>query len=333
MSKILVTGAAGHVGTNLVRALVARGQTVRALVHKDTRALEELDVETVQGDVRDAKSLVKAFSGVELVFHTAAHLTIYEGEWEQLEAVNIQGTKNVVKACQGSGVRRLVHFSSIEALMDTPHDSPMDETRPLALGPEHLPYPRAKAMGETIVRQAIEQGLDGVIVYPTAIVGPNDYRLGLTNTGFLTLLQGKVPVLIEGGFDWVDVRDVASGALLAAEKAPKGGRYILGGQRASVLELARLGQEIAGSPAPRVVLPLWMMQAGLPFIALQSRLSGKRPLYTRASLKALSFNPQISHDKAARELGYKPRPLRQTVIETLQWFAERGLGVPPRVSV
>jgi dihydroflavonol-4-reductase len=339
MAFVVVTGAAGHLGATLVRALRARGQEVRALVHCDRRALDGLDVELVWGDLSDEGSLRRAFAGADLVYHTAAYISILSDEHQRLQEVNVRGVRNVVEACLSSGVRRLVHISSIEALESKPLGVPVDESRPLvqsgAFGSNGVvrpmaygnssPYACSKAAGERQVRQGMARGLDAVVIYPTAIVGPYDYRQGFPNSGLLAICEGKFWALVEGGFNWVDVRDVADGALRAGEQAPAGARYILSGHWASLHDLAELAWEIRGTPVPRLVFPLWLGRIGAPFVTAACRLAGRRPLYTSEALRPLGDNRYFSHGRATRELGYQPRPLRDTVVDTLQWFESRGV--------
>ena len=325
MSIVAVTGPAGHVGANLVRALLARGDQVRALVHHDTQALDGLDVEMVSGDVGEPDSLRRAFAGAEMVYHTAVYISLAMHEWPRLEAVNVQGARNVAQACLESGVRRLVHLSSVEALVDGPSSTPVDETRPLVESRRYSLYARSKAAGEKEVRQAMAQGLDAVILYPTAILGPHDHRLGFANSGLLGMATGKLWALVDGGFDWVDVRDVAVGALQAAARAPAGGRYILAGHRASLRDLAGVAEEVSGTKAPRLVFPMGLARLVAPLGALFGRLTGTRPLFTPAALRPLRSNPRISHARATHDLDYQPRPLLDTVTDTVEWFAARGL--------
>ena len=323
MTAVVVTGASGHVGANLVRALLASGRNVRALVHRDRRALEGLDIEMVPGDVTDIDSLRCAFLGADNVYHTAAHISITTREWQRLEAVNIFGTANVVEACLRCGVHRLVHFSSIEALVSEPNHTPVDESRPLVDSPRCPPYARSKAAGERLVRQGLARGLDAITLYPTAMLGPHDYRMGFPNSGLLALCRGEWPALIDGGFDWVDVRDVARGALRAAEVAQAGGRYILSGHWASLRDLAELAEETTGTRVPSLIAPMWLARLGAPIVAALSRFSGRRPLYTSAALYALGGNPRITHRLAAQDLGYLPRSLKEIVNDTLEWFRTR----------
>jgi dihydroflavonol-4-reductase len=324
MAAVVVTGAAGHVGANLVRMLLDRGQHVRALVHRDQRALDGLDVQIVAADVQDPDSLLRAFAGAELVYHAAGYISISTDEWPRLEAVNILGTRNVVEACLQRGVRRLVHFNSIETLLPAPSNGPVDESCLAFESRRQTPYARSKAAGEEEVRQGLARGLDAIILYPSAILGPHDYRLGFPNQGLLAIASGELWALIDGGFDWVDVRDVVDGALRAAARAPSGARYILSGHWASLRDLAELAHEINGVVVPRLVFPMWMARIGAPFAVALNRLKGGRPLYTTASLKPLAGNHRISHARAARDLDYQPRPLRRTVTETWQWLEHNG---------
>ena len=319
---IVVTGAAGHAGANLVRALV-QGRPVRALVHLDRKALEGLDIEVVTGDICDPDSLLKAFAGAEVVYHLAARISIAKESWSRLEAVNVIGTRNVVEACLRCGVRRLVHFSSIHTIADTT-DIPVDESDPLVESRRYSPYDRSKAAAEREVRQGVERGLDAIIISPTALIGPHDYKPSHFGEALLRLANGQLPALVAGGFDWVDVRDVVQGAMRAEERAPVGAKYILSGHWLSLREVAKMAEEITGVKAPASVCPMWLARIGAPFITAFDLLARRRPLYTSISLQALRGHRQISHQKATRELDYQPRPFWETLIDTLKWFEAAG---------
>jgi dihydroflavonol-4-reductase len=321
---VVVTGASGHVGANLVRILLARGARVRALVHHDRRGLERLDVETVSADIRDPATLPPAFRDADLVYHAAGQVSILHSERASLAAVNISGTRNVVDACLRSGVRRLVHFSSIEAFSDRLPEAPIDETSARADGPGAGPYARSKVAGEAAVREGIVRGLNAVIINPTAIVGPYDYRLGPMSDALLRLARGALPFLVEGGFNWVDVRDVAEGAVRAAETAQPGAQYILAGHWASLGDLAALMEEATGTPAPRRSAPMALARAGAPFITAFSHLTGRRALYTSGSLRPLRGYRHVSHERATADLGYRPRAFADTIADTIRWFEEAG---------
>ncbi len=318
----VVTGATGHIGANLVRALLAQGRPVRALLHVNRRAIEGLDVEIARGDVCDLESLYRAFDGAEVVYHLAARISLSLNEWPLLEAVNVMGTRNVVEACFRCGVRRLVHFSSIHALIQEPMDVPVDESRQLVESRRCPSYDRSKAAGEKEVRKGIERGLDAVIINPTGVIGPYDFEPSYFGEALLAIACRKLPALVGGGFDWVDVRDVVVGAMRAEECAPTGAKYLLSGHWVSVPDLASFVEEITGVRAPRLVCPLWLAHVGTPFTVAFARLAGGRPFYTSDSLRALKSNRNISHERASRDLGYNPRPFRETIIDTLRWFQE-----------
>lgn len=317
---VVVTGAAGHVGGTLVRALLDRGVAVRALIRQDRRALAGLDVESVAGDIRDPASLERAFAGAEIVYHAAGHISLLLTDWPRLKAINIAGTRNVVEACLRCDVRRLVYFSSIHALEQKPLHVPVDEARPLVKSWRDPPYDRSKAAGEREVQKGIAQGLDAVILNPTAIIGPYDYKPSHLGEVLLALSRGRLPGLVAGGFDWVDVRDVAEGAIRAAERTPAGGKYLFAGHWASMRDLAALVEAISGVRAPRLVWPAALAYAGAPFSTLFAHLAGRRPLYTIVSLQALHSNRAVSHARATRDLDYHPRPLQETIADTLGWL-------------
>ncbi len=321
---VVVTGATGHIGANLVRALVEKGRPTRCLVHVSTGALKGLDAEIVHSNICDVESLCHAFRGADVVYHLAACISLSMNDWPRLESVNVQGTRNVIEACLRTGVQRLVHFSSIHALAQEPLTSPVDESRPLTVSKRYPPYDRSKAVAEAEVRSAIENGLDAVIINPTAIIGPHDYQPSYFGEALLAMAQNRLPALVTGGFDWVDVRDVVAGAMRAEENAPAGARYLLSGHWVSMCDIAATVAEITGIPRRKFVCPLWLARLGAPVVQGISRINGKRPLYTSFSLRTLKSNRHISHEKASRELGYEPRPFRETLMDTLRWFKENG---------
>jgi dihydroflavonol-4-reductase len=327
----LVTGASGHVGNNLVRSLLAQGRQVRVLIHRNTASMDSLGVEKARGDVCDAESLDSAFAGVDVVYHLAAMVSIGRDRWAKLHSVNTTGTANVVDACLKNNVRRLIHFSSIDALEQKPVNLTVNEKSPPAQGKKHPPYDRSKAAGEAIVRAAAEsRGLDAIIINPTAVIGPYDYQPSHQGQMLVSMACGKLPALVKGGFDWVDVRDVVYGAMQAEIMAKSGSKYILGGHWASLTELARIVEMATGTPAPAFTCPLWLASASAPLITAFEHLRGRRSLYTRASIIAINSNHHISHEKAEKELNYHPVPLAQTINDALDWFAE--YGKLPRIS-
>lgn len=326
----VVTGASGHVGSNLVRTLLEQGRTVRAVIHDDSMGVDGLPVERVHADVRDLPSLVRAFEGADVVYHLAARISLIRKDRDLVMATNVAGPTNVVEACLRTGVRRLVHFSSIHALDDRPLDVPVDEKRPFATWPI---YDLTKGLGQKAVLAGVERGLDAVIVHPTAVLGPYDFRISAMGQVLLDLYHGKLPALVQGGFDWVDVRDIVAGAIAAESRGRTGENYLLSGHYATVRELADVVEGVTGKRTPRMVTPMWLARFAAPFVVGASALLGREPLFTSASLKALRVNRNISHAKAARELGYTSRPLRDTIETAYAWFEEAGMlrAMPKRL--
>jgi dihydroflavonol-4-reductase len=274
---VVVTGASGHVGGNLVRALLSRGRSVRAMIHRDRRAIQGLDVEQVQGDIREPGSLRRAFQGAEVVYHAAAYISLLD-DWPRLEAVNVLGTRNVVQACIACDVKRLVHFSSIHALEQKPFDLPVNEDSPFVGSRRDPPYDRSKAAGEKEVLNGIEQGLDAVIINPTGIIGPDDFKPSHSGQVLLAMAMGKLPALVGGGFDWVDIRDVVDGSLRAEEVASSGSRYLLSGHWVSVRDMADQVQKITGVRSPWFVSPMWLARVAAPFATAYALWRGRSPL-------------------------------------------------------
>jgi len=321
---VVVTGASGHIGLNLVRALVAEKRSVRAVVHHNHQVLDGLGVEIVTGDVTDMASLTRALEGADVVYHLAGVISLLRNEWPLVEKINIQGTRNVIEACRSSHVKRLVHFSSIHAINPEPLDVPVDENHPLIQGHRYPPYDLSKAEAQREIRKAVAAGLNAVVVNPTGVFGPYDYQPSFFGTALLMMANGQMPALIDGGFDWVDARDVAQGAILAEQKAPSGSEYLLSGHWVSMREIGAVMQEISDSSIPGFVCPMPVARFGAPFVTAYSRIFKKRPIFTSVSLNALRSNRNISHEKATRELGYQPRPFKETLTDTMKWFAQNG---------
>jgi dihydroflavonol-4-reductase len=320
----LVTGASGHIGVNLVKALIAQQRPVRVLVHHHKFPFDNPLVEVANGDICDINSLHEVFKDIGVVYHLAARISIAEDNWATLNNINVIGTRNVVDTCLRAGVSRLVHFSSIHALMQEPLDSAVDETRPPANSLQLPAYDRSKAAGEVEIQKGMQKGLNAIIIYPTAAIGPYDYQLSHLGAALLAMANGKLPAIVSGGFDWVDARDVANGAIKAENIAPTGSRYLLSGHWVSVRDLVMMTTQLTGVAVPRLVCPRWLACAAAPLAASIAGLAKKRPLLTPDSIRALKSNPHISHARATRELGYEPRPFRETLIDTLKWYKDNG---------
>ena len=319
-----MTGASGHIGANLVQALLGEGHAVRALYHRRKGLLEHADIEWVSGDVLELESLRLAFVGAETVFHLAALISIEGDQGGKVTKINVDGVENVAQAALESGVGRLIHFSSIHAFKQQPVDEVLDENRARAHESHHNAYDRSKAAGENMLRTFIEKGLDALILHPTGVIGPFDGEPSRMGQCFLDLYQRKLPGLVDGGFDWVDVRDVVSAALVAEKTGRCGENYLLSGYWHSMLELAQMAQEVTGVKRPGLVTPMWLARAWAPFQMTFDRLRGCRPLYTTEALEALRGNRQVSNAKAKNELQFDPRPTKESVADIYAWFEKEG---------
>jgi dihydroflavonol-4-reductase len=320
-----VTGATGHIGANLVRALLDRGRRVRAVVYDRSPALDGLDVERVPGNVLEPETLQRAFDGVEVVFHLAAVISIAGDPRGSVRRTNVGGAHNVATAARAARVRRMVHCSSIHAFDFAGTKGVVDERSARASTTRHFAYDRSKHEGEQAVRDQIARGLDAVILNPTGVIGPYDFAPSRMGRTLLDFYHRRVPVSIRGGFDFVDVRDVVAGMLTAETKGRTGENYILSGRYHTVDDIARAATEVTGRPAPRVSLPPWVVAPGVPIAGLLGRLRRGEPLYTFESLRTLGYGNRVSRDKAASELGYEARALSDTLRDTYSWFESAGM--------
>jgi len=318
---ILVTGATGHIGNVLVRELRARGYPVRVLVlpGESLVPLEGIDLEVVEGDVLDADSLERAMQGVEGVFHLAGIISIMPGDDERVRRVNVDGTNNVLRAAMQAGVKRFLHTSSIHALKRL-EGVTMDETLPFDPSNPVGIYDRTKAEASLAVLAAVEQGLDAVIVCPTGVVGPNDYLGSEMGQLILGWLRAGVSLLIDGAYDFVDVRDVAHGMILAYEHGRSGGVYILGGEQMQLTRMQQIVRDIAGLKSSVLKIPARLALFFAHFTPLYYRLVKAKPRFTRYSLVTVMGNSDISSERARRELGYQPRSLRESLADTVSWW-------------
>ncbi len=322
MTLTVVTGATGQVGLHLLDALLARGRRVRALVLPGDEHLADRDVEVVRGDVCNPESLAAAFDGAESVFHLAAIVSTAGAAPPSLFPVNVGGARNVARAAREAGVRRLVHFSSMVVFEPAPLDRPLDENRPRAVGDGCAPYTRSKLLGEVAVRAEVARGLDAVIVHPTVIVGPHEtHHDGIVQGMIAKHFRGELPALVGGGFNLVDVLDVVEGALLAEEHGKAGESYILGGRQYTVAELGRLASAASGRRGPRFEVPLGLLRPFVPLVEAGARAAGLTPPIHAEDIAQLAGNLDIRSDKAARELGYAPRPIDDAVHRVHAWLA------------
>lgn len=321
--KVAVTGASGHIGNCLVQELKKLGAGIKVLVHNFRSDLDEMDVELIQGNLLVPESLINLCEGVDVVFHLAAQIAIENRSSEHVYETNVTGTKNMLKAAIHSRVKKFIHFSSIHAFkIGSPYQM-LDESRAL-VETNNTIYEFTKAEGEREVMKAVKEGLNAVILNPTAVIGPFDYRDSLLGRAIRKIYQNKLPFLVSGGYNWVDVRDVVSASIHAIESGRIGENYILSGKFCSLQELSAMISKISGCRIP-VIVPVSLARLACPFFKVFSSVTNKQPLYTYQSLDILVNSPvNISNVKAKKELGYEPRPLEQTLRDTFVWYRENN---------
>jgi dihydroflavonol-4-reductase len=230
----------------------------------------------------------------------------------------------MLNAARKAGVKRFIHFSSIHAFNQQPHNDVLDEQRSL-VGEDAFAYDKSKAEGERMVLDAAREGFDAFVISPTAIIGPMDYEPGLLGQAFLQIYHHRIPALVPGGYDMVDVRDIVAAAITAIEKGKKGEKYLLSGKWHSIKEISMIIENFTGKKTIKTEMPFWAARLGLPFIFLFSRITGRIPLYTSESLSILiNASRHISNEKARRELGFNPRPVKETIEDLFTWFGQNG---------
>jgi dihydroflavonol-4-reductase len=324
MRSALVTGASGFIGANLVRALLAQGWNVRALVREIAPSLAGLDVELVRGDLF-APHLAEAMGGCDAVFHVAARYSLWRRDRDAVFHDNVEGTRSVLRAARAARVPRVVYTSSVAAIGVRPDGAPSDET--YQSPPQALigAYKRSKYFAEAAVRRAVDDGMDVVIVSPTTPIGPWDAKPTPTGEIVLRFLEGRMPAYVDTGLNLVDVRDVAAGHLLAYERGATGERYILGNENLSLRALLERLASLVGRPAPRVRLPRIVP---LAYAALGEYVLA--PLGARADVAVESVRmakQRMYYDasKAVRELGMPQNPIGEALADAVRWFREHGM--------
>ncbi|MFE7800248.1 NAD-dependent epimerase/dehydratase family protein [Nocardia sp. NPDC057440] len=327
--KVAVTGAAGYLGTNLLSLLVGRGHEVVAIDRVVPEGPADPGVTWMSGNVLDPDSMRTVLAGAEIVYHLVAVITLAEKNdlaWK----VNTEGVRVVAEAALDLGVRRMVHASSIHAFDQYSCGGRIDESSPRSTTDGLPVYDRSKWAGEVELRKVIDKGLDAVICNPTGVFGPVDHSTPLSriNRTLKDAARGRVPAMIGGGFDLVDVRDVAQGLVLASERGRTGENYLLGGSMISMLDLCRLAARHGGKKGPKFTIPPRLVGGLIPVLEPIGKMLGT-DIMSRAALGALLSAPVVDHDKATREIDYQPRPIDETVRDLVTFFADPTQLTPP----
>ena len=318
----MVTGASGFLGWHVARLLSTRGYRVRALCRPTSR-IRELEVEPVTGDLREPDSLAKAVSGCDLVFHVAADYRLWSKNPQDLYQSNVEGTRNLLEAAERAGVERIVYTSTVGCI-GMPRNREGDENTPISIEDLAGHYKRSKWLAEQVALEKARAGLPVVIVNPTAPVGDHDWKPTPTGKIIVDFLRGKLPAFVDTGLNIVDVRDIAHGHLLAAEKGRIGERYILGCENLTLEQILSRLAAMSGRPAPKLKLPYAVAYAAGVVTTSWANLTGHSPVAPLEGVKMARKKMFVSHAKSSRELGFSPGPVTGALTRAIEWFRANG---------
>ena len=322
----LVTGANGFVGCYVVRALLARGTAVRAMVRKgaDLRALEGLPCEFAWGDLRDATAVEQATRGCDEVYHVGADYRLWVLDSAPMYASNVEGTRNVLAAANRAKVRRVVHTSTVGAI-GIPHGECGREDSPVSLSDMVGPYKRSKFLAEQEALKAAREGVPVVIVNPSTPVGAHDYKPTPTGRIIVDFLNHRMPAFIDTGLNLVDVEDAAAGHLLAAERGVVGEKYILGGENLTLKEFLGRLAAISGMRAPRMRIPYAVAFGyALGAEAFARTVTRRAPRASLTEVRMARKRMFFDSSKARAELGYSTGPVDAAIAAAIEFFRSRG---------
>ncbi len=330
----LVTGGAGHLGTAIITQLVQKGCRVRALCLPGEKHLP-VGATPVYGDVCKKDSLSAFFADTDqfetIVIHCAGVVSIASEFVQQVYDVNVGGTRVVTDLCAAHHVKKLIYVSSVHAIPELPRGNTMNEIDHFSSDEVVGLYAKTKAEATAAVLYAAGQGLDAEVVFPSGIIGPYDYGRSHTNQMITDYLTGRLTSAIKGGYDFVDVRDVASGIIACAERGKRGEGYILSGGYHTIRELLEILHELTGHKEIKRFLPIWFVNTVAPLCELYYKLLKEPPLFTKYSIYTLSTNASFSNAKANTSLGYRPRDIRDSLRDTVQWLQQ--IGSVPQIAL
>jgi dihydroflavonol-4-reductase len=329
----LVTGAAGFLGSHVARQLVARGEDVRVLMRasSNNRAISDLSLEYVTGDLRDAASLERAMNGVKRVFHVAADYRLWARRSREIYDSNVGGTKNLLAAAKKAGIEQLIYTGTVATIAVDRPELP-NESTDAKLEEMIGHYKRSKWMAEQEVLKAAKEGLPAIIAMPTTPVGPWDWKPTPTGKIILDFLNGKMPGYVETGLNFVGVEECAAGHLLVAEKGKVGERYLLGAENLTLKEMLDTLAKITGLAAPSTKIPHGVALSAAYVDTVFSRLVGKEPQIPVEGVKIAQHKMFVDSSRAPRELGFQPGSVAAALERAVRWYQANGYMKPGRVK-
>ena len=323
--KTLITGAAGFLGSHVTRQLVARGEAVRVLMRpsSNNRAISDLSLEYVTGDLRDPESLARAMRDVDRVFHVAADYRLWARNPQDIYDSNVGGTKNLLAAAKNAGISQLIYTSTVATIAVDRPDLPTEATD-ASLEEMIGHYKRSKWMAEREVLQAAREGFPAIVAMPTTPVGPWDWKPTPTGKIILDFLNGKMPGYVDTGLNFVGVEECAAGHLLLAERGKLGERYLLGAENLSLKGLLDTLAGITGLPAPAMKIPHGVA-LGVAYVeSAFSRLVGKEPQIPVEGVKIAGHKMFVDCSRAQKELGFQPGSVSAALERAVRWYQANG---------
>ncbi len=329
---ILMTGASGFLGSAILPLLLAKGERVRAFVlpGDPLAKLIPKEVEICCGDLLSEGDLDRFFALKEgetaVVIHCASLISMSMVPVDKVYQVNVKGVEKIISRCLNPKVIKLIYVSSVHAITELPHGDMMAE--PEGTDPDQVVgyYAKTKAEAAALVTRARkEKALNANIVYPSGLCGPGDYAAGNLTQMFLDYFAGKIPVGIRGGYNFVDVRDVAGAIVTLAERGLPGRDYILAGEYISMMDILDVFHKVSGGKKVRIVCPHWLARLALPMMSLGYKIRKIKPIFSIYALKTITFNSLFSSAKAKGDLGFDPRPIEETLEDTFHWLKRQGM--------
>ena len=324
-TTVCLTGATGHVGYAILKELQKHeDKEIRILIRKDSDIFDGLRCDKRKGDITDYESLIRAFEGCDIVYHVAGCVEIKPGNEDFVYNVNVNGTRNVIRACRKMGVKKLVYMSSVDTYVPLPDNQVMHEVYHYDPNELEGAYAKTKAEATQMVLDANGHGgVQTVVCQPSACMGPYDFKVSSVGSMIRMFSKGNFPITMTfGGYNFVDVRDVAYGTVAAGDKAPGGEVYILCNKSVTVDEFIRLLGAASGHKPPKIKIGKGVVDFAAPIMERYYKTMNKPAIFTRYAVRKLCSNCNFSYAHAQKDLGYNPRPLETSLKETLEWIAE-----------
>ena len=322
--KVAITGACGHIGISIMEELGRRGISFRALAYKDAAYLEKRGIDYVKGHVNSREDIEKLLEGCDALIHSAAVISINGDKEGVVRRVNVEGVRNVMQAALDKNLQRVIHISSIHAHNALPKQEVLDENRSF-VDQDAFAYDQSKRDGQLVVKELAAKGLNALILNPTSVTGAPENKLSYQGKAILDIYLNRIPAIFNGGFDWVDVRDISHTVCNALTMGRVGENYLLSGKYYTMRDIINIVSEVKGQNIRIPTIPVWAARVGLPFVKFSSKIMGKAPLYTGESIDVLvNGNQKVSHEKAKKELNHNPRDFKETIRDLISWFKQNG---------